>query len=58
MWKYICHRLVIEFFSRPTGKGKAMDLRSKKKDVDSFVGQLMSEGESMWCFSTFVNFLI
>jgi hypothetical protein len=23
-----------------------MDLRSKKKDVDSFVGQLMSEGES------------
>jgi len=31
--------------SRPSGKGKAMDLRSKRKDVDTFVGQLVSEGE-------------
>lgn len=31
--------------SRPVGKGKAMDLRSKKKDVDTFAAQLESEGE-------------
>ena len=34
------------YFSRPVGKGKAMDLRSKKKDVDTFAAQLESEGES------------
>ena len=34
------------FSSRPVGKGKAMDLRSKKKDVDTFAAQLESEGES------------
>ncbi|XP_053409072.1 coatomer subunit delta-like isoform X2 [Mercenaria mercenaria] len=41
--------------SRPSGKGKAMDLRSKKKDVDSFVGQLMSEGEKVTSVSSSTN---
>ncbi|KAH3701457.1 hypothetical protein DPMN_076445 [Dreissena polymorpha] len=33
--------------SRPGGKGKALNLKSKKQDVDSFVGQLVSEGEKV-----------
>lgn len=41
--------------SRPAGKGKAMDLRSKKKDVDSFVGQLMSEGEKVTSVNASTN---
>ncbi|WAR04770.1 COPD-like protein, partial [Mya arenaria] len=32
--------------SRPAGKGKALNLKSRKQDVDSFVGQLQSEGET------------
>ncbi len=31
---------------RPSGPSKAMKLGSKAKDVDSFVDQLKSEGES------------
>ncbi|OWF39608.1 coatomer subunit delta-like [Mizuhopecten yessoensis] len=33
--------------SRPSGGGKALRLGSKKKDVDTFVGQLESEGEKV-----------
>ncbi|XP_052803336.1 coatomer subunit delta-like [Mya arenaria] len=33
--------------SRPAGKGKALNLKSRKQDVDSFVGQLQSEGEKV-----------
>ena len=45
---YLITYSVIHFVicSRPVGKGKAMDLRSKKKDVDLFAAQLESEGES------------
>lgn len=38
--------------SRPAGRGKAMSLKSKNKDVDSFVGQLMSEGEKVTSVSS------
>ena len=34
------------YFSKPSGTGKALKLGSKKKDVDTFVGQLESEGQS------------
>ena len=34
------------FNRRPSGPSKAMKLGSKAKDVDSFVDQLKSEGES------------
>lgn len=34
-------------FSKPSSSGKALKLGSKKKDVDTFVGQLESEGQSM-----------
>lgn len=33
--------------SRPSGTGKAMRLVGKKKDVDTFVGKLESEGETV-----------
>lgn len=33
--------------SKPTSTGKALRLGSKKKDVDTFVGQLQSEGEKV-----------
>jgi hypothetical protein len=32
--------------AKPSGPSKALKLGSKKKDVDVFVGQLQSEGES------------
>jgi len=37
---------------RPQGGGRALKLGGKK-DVESFVDQLKSEGESMFCFDLF-----
>lgn len=38
--------LFIFDFSKPSSSRNALRLGSKKKDVDTFVGQLESEGES------------
>ena len=35
------------FFFRPTGKGKAMKLGGKSKDIDMFVDKLREEGTGM-----------
>ena len=46
----IIYFLLIIYSSKPTtsGPSRALKLGSKKKDVDTFVGQLQSEGESEW----------
>ncbi|XP_063441763.1 coatomer subunit delta-like [Mytilus trossulus] len=41
--------------SKPSGTGKALKLGSKKKDVDTFVGQLESEGQKVVSSDTSVS---
>ncbi|CAG2256121.1 ARCN1 [Mytilus edulis] len=41
--------------SKPSGTGKALKLGSKKKDVDTFVGQLESEGQKVVSSNTSVS---
>lgn len=49
MWLRSAARfLTVPFHSRPSSSGKALKLGTKGKDVDQFVDQLKSEGESIY----------